>query len=93
VVIGVLRLELFLPDSHSLKQKRSLVRPIVERLRREWNVSVTEVDHSDAWQRTTLAVATVNTGTAEAERTLGLIARGIEGNPAVHLIDFSVEMR
>ena len=93
MVIGLLRLELFLPDAHSLKQKRSITRPVIERIRREWNVSVTEVDHQDSWQRTTLAVANVNTGTAEAERTLGHIARSVEANPDVQLLDFSVEIR
>jgi uncharacterized protein YlxP (DUF503 family) len=93
MVIGLLRLDLFLPDTHSLKQKRSLIRPVMERIRREWNVSVTEVDHQDSWQRTTLAVANVNTETAEAERTLGHIARSIEGNPDIQLLDFSVEIR
>ncbi|MGQ0847682.1 MAG: DUF503 domain-containing protein [Actinomycetota bacterium] len=54
-----MRLELFLPQSHSLKEKRSVLRPLVEGLRRQVSVSVSEVGHHESWQRATLGVAVV----------------------------------
>jgi len=92
VVVGLLTLELFLPDAHSLKDKRSLVRPLIQRLRRDWNVSVTEVGHQDAWQRATLAVASVNTSTPQVHHTLDEILRHVEGQHTIHLLDSSTQI-
>ena len=56
---AAIRLEFRIPHCHSLKEKRRVLRPIVEHLRRRMELSVAEVDHQDSWQRTTLAVAVV----------------------------------
>jgi uncharacterized protein YlxP (DUF503 family) len=63
------RLELELPFSSSLKDKRQTLRSIKDRLRRK-NVSVVESDHHDLWQRATveLALAAVSRGAAVEKR-------------------------
>ena len=92
MVVGLLTLEIHLPDAHSLKGKRSLLRPVLERLRREWNVSATEVEHRDAWQRTTIAVASVNTETAQVHRTLEEAVRSVESVHSLELLDYSIQI-
>ena len=49
--IGVLTLELRLENSHSLKEKRHVVKSLKDRLRHKFNVSVAEIDYQDLWQR------------------------------------------
>ena len=63
------RLELELPFSSSLKDKRQTLRSLKDRLRRR-NVSVVESDHQDLWQRATMeiALAAVSRGAAEEKR-------------------------
>jgi uncharacterized protein len=63
------RLELELPFSSSLKDKRQTLRSLKDRLRRK-NVSVVESDHQDLWQRATvqIALAAVSRGAAEEKR-------------------------
>ena len=63
------RLELELPFSSSLKDKRQTLRSLKDRLRRK-NVSVVESDHQDLWQRATMeiALAAVSRGAAEDKR-------------------------
>lgn len=63
------RLELELPFSSSLKDKRQTLRSLKDRLRRN-NVSVVESDHQDLWQRATMeiALAAVSRGAAEEKR-------------------------
>ena len=63
------RLELELPFSSSLKDKRQTLRSVKDRLRRK-NVSVVESDHQDLWQRATveIALAAVSRGAAEEKR-------------------------
>jgi len=92
MVIGLLTLEIFLPDSRSLKNKRSQLRPLMERLRRNWNVSVTEVENRDAWQRASVAIASINTESAGAHHTLEKIVRHVEEERSLNLLDYSIQM-
>ena len=69
-VIGVLTLELRLGNSHSLKDKRHVVKGLKERLRNRFNVSVAEIDYQDLWQRAVLAAVTVSAERTHAERIL-----------------------
>jgi uncharacterized protein YlxP (DUF503 family) len=56
----MLTLEIRLPYAHSLKDKRSVVQSLRDRLRARFNVAVAELDHQDVWQRATLGVASVS---------------------------------
>jgi uncharacterized protein YlxP (DUF503 family) len=68
--IGVLTLELRLDDSHSLKEKRHVVKSLKDRLRHKFNVSVAEIDFQDLWQRGLVAAVTVSSDRANAEMVL-----------------------
>jgi uncharacterized protein YlxP (DUF503 family) len=68
--IGVLTLELRLEHSHSLKEKRHVIKGLQERLRNRFNVAVAEIDHQDLWQRAVLAAVTVSSDHGHAERVL-----------------------
>lgn len=69
-VIGVMTLELRLGNSHSLKDKRHVVKGLKERLRNRFNVSVAEIDYHDLWQRAAVAAVTVSAERGHAERVL-----------------------
>jgi len=77
VVIALLTVELFIPAAHSLKEKRMVLRRIKDRISR-FNVAVSEVEHHDLWQRAGLAVVTVSTDQAHADRELAAVADEIE---------------
>jgi uncharacterized protein YlxP (DUF503 family) len=68
--IGVLTLELRLEHSHSLKEKRHVVKSLQDRLRNKFNVSVAEIDHQDTWQRSVVAAVTVSSDHGHAEKVL-----------------------
>lgn len=68
--IGVLTLELRLENSHSLKDKRHVVKSLRDRLRNKFNVSVAEIDCQDLWQRAVVAAVTVSSDKVQAERIL-----------------------
>ena len=59
IVIALLTLDIHIPHAQSLKDKRMVVRSLKDRLRGKFNVSVSEVDHQDLWQRSQVAVVTV----------------------------------
>jgi uncharacterized protein YlxP (DUF503 family) len=91
MTVALLTLELFLPDSRSLKDKRMVLRRLKDRLG-ALNVSVAEVAHQDVWQRAGLAVATVASADAAAEQTLtaamDLIERLEPGLVTRHQVDY-----
>jgi uncharacterized protein len=81
-VIGVLTLEIYVEESHSLKEKRHVVKGLKDRLRDRFNVSVSEIDHLDSWQSSVLAVVTVSNDRVRAEQVLQAVdgfAAGILG--------------
>ena len=68
--IGVLTLELHIEHSHSLKDKRHVVKSVKERLRHRHNISIAEIDVQDTWQTATLAAVTISGSRARAEQVL-----------------------
>jgi uncharacterized protein len=68
--IGVLTLELRLEESHSLKDKRHVVKSLKDRLRHRFNVAVAEIDFQDLWQRSVVAAVTVSGDHGHAESVL-----------------------
>lgn len=60
ISIGLLRLHLQLPLCHSLKEKRGLIKPVLARLHREYNLSAAEVDLQDVWQEAIIACVIVS---------------------------------
>jgi len=68
--IAVLSLELRLDESHSLKDKRQVVKSLKDRLRARHNVAVAEIDYQDLWQRGLVAAVTVASDQTVAENTL-----------------------
>ncbi|MGI8988293.1 MAG: DUF503 domain-containing protein [Bryobacteraceae bacterium] len=70
MTVGLLTLELRLDHSHSLKDKRQVVKSLKDRLRGKFNVAVSEVDAQELWQRAVLAAVTVSADPGHAEQVL-----------------------
>jgi hypothetical protein len=78
MVVGVLRLELLLPENHSLKGKRSVLRTIKARVQNKFNVSIAECEDHDLWQRATLGVSQVGADRAHVDQCLRRVVRFVE---------------
>ena len=76
--VGLAELELFLPESSSLKDKRRILKSIIDRVRNKYNVSIVEVDHFDLWKRATIAVANVCRESKEIRDVFSRIERLVE---------------
>jgi hypothetical protein len=86
VVVGTLVADLLLGDVHSLKEKRSVVRPIVAELRRRFEVSAAETGDQQLHRRAELAVALATVSHAHATEVLDACERLIAGRPEVELL-------
>ena len=87
MVIGVRSWELHVPGAHSLKEKRSVVKSLKDRLHNEFNVSVAETGRHDSWQSTELTVCLVTSDRRQAESVLASVDRFIEANPLCRIVD------
>jgi hypothetical protein len=90
-VIGVLTLELHIEDSHSLKDKRQVVKSLKDRLRERFNVSVAEIDHLESWQNSVVAAVTVSNDRVYAEQLLQAVERHASGMLGGVLVGVGVE--
>ena len=61
MTVGLLLLDCYIPESQSLKDKRRIITSLSERLRRQFNIAIAEVEYQDQWQRARLAIVLVNT--------------------------------
>jgi uncharacterized protein YlxP (DUF503 family) len=93
MLIGIRTWELHLEGCHSLKDKRSVLKPLTAALRRTLNVSVAETDHQDLWQRAEIACAAVGSARDVVEETLRAADRLIENADGVRILDTATVYR
>jgi uncharacterized protein YlxP (DUF503 family) len=72
-VIGVLTLHIVVEASHSLKEKRHVVKSLKDRLRDRFNVAVAEIEGLDSWQHAVVAAVTVSSDKVYAEKILSAV--------------------
>jgi len=90
--IGLLTLELRIPGSHSLKDKRQVIQSLIETTRRRFNASVAEVDHQDAWQTAGIGIACVANEKRFLDEVLARIETFVESEPRVEVVRSEVEI-
>jgi len=90
--IGSLSVDLLLGDVHSLKEKRSVVRPIVAELSRKFAVSAAEVGDQDLHRRAGIGVAVVSGEPAQVRRVLDAAERLVAERPELELLAARVRM-
>lgn len=93
MIIGACQIELYLPGVASLKEKRSIIKSLIARLRKQFNVAVAEVDHQDVWQSAVIGIVTVTNESSHAHQMMGKINQWVEDNyPQVMIIKQSTEI-
>ncbi len=91
MVIGLLRIELHYPAAGSLKEKRRLLQSLLTRIRGRFNVSATEVEYQDLWQKSVLAVVHVNTLRSGADAVLSAIVQLVEVEGEIQMTGVQTE--
>jgi uncharacterized protein YlxP (DUF503 family) len=86
--VGIVRIELHLPASRSLKDKRSVVRGLKDRIRDRVHAAVAEVDHQDLWQRCTLGVAVVSGESHQVDELLQTVRGIVYATHGAELLDW-----
>lgn len=92
MIVGLLTLELHLPEATSLKSKRFVIKSLKDRIKNKFNVSIAEIDANDLWQRSVLGAACVANETKVINQTLDGVRNLVLNTPSVELIDSMMEM-
>jgi uncharacterized protein YlxP (DUF503 family) len=90
--VGLLVLELHIPEAQSLKEKRQILRSLKDRLREKFNVAVAELDHQDVWQRSVVGVVTLSCEEQHVEESLQHVLAEADRLLGPILVGHSVEL-
>jgi uncharacterized protein YlxP (DUF503 family) len=88
VFVGIVRIELHLPGCTSLKDKRSIVRGLKDRIRSRLHAAVAEVEFQDLWQRAALGVSVVSGESGHVSEMLQSVRHLVEGTYGAEIIDW-----
>jgi len=92
MIVGLCTVELLIPESHSLKEKRQVLQSLKTRLRNKFNVSVAEVGEQDLWQKAILGLACVANESAHVNQVLDQAVNLIQAVPTIQLLRSRIEL-
>jgi uncharacterized protein YlxP (DUF503 family) len=92
-MLGFISIHLHIPTCSSLKEKRSRLKPLLSRLRKEFNISVAELDMQDKWQEAVIGCAMINSDFSTIQRSLQRVGKWVEANwEDGHVVEEKIEI-
>lgn len=82
-MIGYCECECLIYDSQSLKDKRAVLQRVLTRIKQKYNVSISEIDFQDAWQRTKFGITAISSSKVQTERELNNALKLIDSFPEI----------
>ncbi|MBI5968748.1 MAG: DUF503 domain-containing protein [Deltaproteobacteria bacterium] len=92
MVIGVCQMEIFLHENFSLKGKRQVLRSIVQRARKRFNISISEVEDHDLWQKAVLGICAVGNDRQHINSLLDQVINFIENTQLTDVANSQIEI-
>lgn len=92
MVIGVITIEIYLSGSGSLKNKRQVLKSLIDRIKQRFNVSVSEVGFQDLWQRSVIGVACVGNAADYVNSTLDKVIVTARRSPMMEVIQTDLQI-
>jgi len=92
MLVGICQIELFLPNSGSLKEKRFTLNSLKTKIRNRFNVSVSEVGDTDKWQRGTLGIALVSSEKRLIDQSISQILNMIDNDGRTIILNYSIDI-
>jgi len=91
VHVGILQVVLQIPDAHSLKDKRRVVRGLLDRVRARFPVAAAEVDDQDEWQSAVVGFSSVSNEAKHAEEVLASVLDHVRATPGALIVEHQLE--
>ncbi|MBI1987530.1 MAG: DUF503 domain-containing protein [Nitrospinae bacterium] len=90
--IGICVVDLYIPNNHSLKGKRQVLKSIKDRVKNRFNVSLAELDEHDKWQRSSLGIVTISNESKQVDSVLNNVMNFIQSSYEVQVLDYRIEL-
>ena len=92
MVVGILKIDLFLHDNRSLKGKRKVVKSVIDKVKHKFNVSIAEIGSNDKWQKIELGVSAVGNDKRHIDSSLNNILGFVEALYLAEIVDSGIEI-
>jgi len=92
MVVGICQLDFRIPENHSLKGKRHVIRKLTDRVRHRFNVAISEVGDNDVWQRAQIGICTVGNDRRHINSSLDKVIDFIEKMNLVEMVHTEMEI-
>lgn len=92
MIVGLLTLDLHIPEANSLKSKRLVIKSLIDRVKNKFNVSISEVDAQNLWQRSVIGIAYVANETKIINQVFEKIKTLVLNTHSVEMINSTMEM-
>lgn len=92
MVVGICQLDIKIPENHSLKGKRHVIRKVIEQVRQRFNVSISEVGNHNLWQRAQIGICTVGNDRRIINSSLDKIIDFVKRMNIVEMIGSDMEI-
>jgi hypothetical protein len=92
MIVGTLVVELYIREATTLKDKRRVLKSIIDRIKNKFNVSIAEVDRQGSWQRATLGIACISNETNHVQSTLSNVAKFISSLGTAEVLSIETEI-
>ncbi|MGM0835524.1 MAG: DUF503 domain-containing protein [Bacillota bacterium] len=90
-MIGYLECDCMIYDAQSLKEKRAVLKRIITRLKQRFNISISEIDHQDVWQRTKLGIVSISSSKSVTEKELQKVLDYLDSFPEIERAETSLD--
>jgi len=90
--IGVLTVELFIGEANSLKDKRRILKSLLDKLKKRFNIAAAEVGKQDMWKRSTVGISCISNDSAHIHQIMATVMRFIENQGNLQVIDYNTEV-
>ena len=91
MVVGILVVHLYLPNSDSLKAKRQIILSLKTRLKNKFNISVSEIGFLDSWKESGIGISCISNSGRHIDRELSYIMKQINSCRNLEVVDYSTE--
>jgi len=92
MLVGTCQIEILIFESNSLKEKRHVIKSIIERIKSRFNVSVAEVEYQELWNRTMIGIAVVSNNKQLCESSISSVIEFIDNDERVEIINHYTEV-
>jgi len=93
MLVGTLKVDVYIPGAASLKDKRQVVKGVIQRVQNRFNVSIAQMDDEDLWQRATIGVAMLGGSREHIERQLQLVLNFLDAEPRWTVTQVEMDLR